>query len=173
MGQMKARHDNMLHLANFLYTKTEPRLYYKPWEMSTEDGHRIDDQIAEARATIQREADEYKHLEEEERRRERGATPDESTYRGQVTPSDATSQRTALTQTLPPNNEAANGTATHAQDQEMQDQHAEETRHQPAQPLQTEPAMATTELEPEASADEPLKDADEEVVEAAEDTVIY
>jgi hypothetical protein len=159
--QMKARHDNMLHLAHFLCTKTEPRLYYKPWEMNSEDEDRIDDQIAEARATIQRELDEYEDRQEQERTRERRATPDESTYRSAAQP-------------RPAHNKNTNGGGAHVQDQEMQDQHREDTKDQPTG-LQhaEEPAMDTASPKPEADADEPLKDADEEVVEAAEDTVIY
>lgn len=171
---MKVRHDNMLHLAHFLYTKTEPRLYYKPWEMSSEEEDRIDDQIAEARATIQRELDEYEDRQEEGRRRERRATPDELTYRGEANPPNGESQHTDPTHSRSTDKETTNGGGAHAQDQEMQDQHAEETIGQPADPQRTEePALDTRSPEPEATADEPIKDADEEVVEAAEDTVIY
>ena len=172
--QMKARHDNMLHLAHFLHTKTEPRLYYKPWEMSPEDEDRIDDQIAEARAAIQRELDEYEDRQEHERTRERRATPDESTYRGDANSTNRESRQTDPVRPYSVDNETTNGGGTHAQDQEMQDQHAEETADQPAGPQHTEdPSMDTGLPEPEPAADEPVKDADEEVVEAAEDTVIY
>ena len=168
--QMKVRHDNMLHLAHFLYTKSEPRLYYKPWEMSPEEGDRIDDQIAEARETIQRERDEFELREDEERRRERRATPDETTYRRTAASPGGKSHDPDPAAS----HEATNGRGTHTQDQEMQDQHAEETTDPAAEPQQTEEsAMDTRSPEPEAHADEPSKDADEEVVEAAEDTVIY
>lgn len=174
MAQMKARHDNMLHLAHFLYTKTEPQLYYKPWEMSPEEEDRIADQIAEARAAIQRELDDYEDRQEEESRRERRQTPDESTYRGGANSANGESQHTDPIRRRPADNETLDGGGPHARDEETQDQHAEETADQPAGPSRTEePAMDTRSPEPEANADEPIKDADEEVVEAAEDTVIY
>ena len=54
----------------------------------------------------------------------------------------------------------------------MQNQHPEEPVVQP-QPAE-DPATITQPPEPDTTADEPSKDADEEeVVEAAEDTVIY
>lgn len=171
---MKARHNNMLHLAHFLYTKTEPRLYYKPWEMSPEEEDRIDDQIAEARAAIQRELDEYEDRQEEERMRERRRTPDESTYRGGADSANGESQHADPTRRRAADDQPTNGGGTHTQDEEMQDRHAEETADQPTVPSHTEePAMDTIAPEPEANADEPVKDADEEIVEAAEDTVIY
>ena len=170
---MKVRHDNMLHLAHFLSTKTEPRLHYKPWEMSSEEQTQIDDQVAEARDIIQRERDEYEDRQEEESRRERRATPDEWTYRGAASPSGK-KHDTGTTQQHSESNDAINGAGTHAQDQDMQDQHMEATTDSATKPQKPEePAMDTRSPEHETPADELSKDADEEVVEAAEDTVIY
>lgn len=170
---MKARHDNMLHMAHFLCTKTEPRLYYKPWEMSSEEEDRIEDQIAAAREVIQRERHEFEAREEEERQRERRTTPDERTYRGNALANDAR-HATDDRNTHPEGKETTNG-GSHTQDQEMQDEHAEETTNHAAEPQSTaDQAMDTaTAPEPDSNVDEPSKDADEEVVEAAEDTVIY
>ncbi|KAH8801504.1 pinin/SDK/memA/ protein conserved region-domain-containing protein [Xylogone sp. PMI_703] len=56
---MRMRHSNMLAMANCLYTKTEPRLYYKPWELQPEEEDRIKTQIAEAEAIIEREVEEF------------------------------------------------------------------------------------------------------------------
>lgn len=171
---MKVRHDNMLHLAHFLYTKAEPRLYYKPWEMSPEEEDRIDDQIAEARDLIQRERDEFEAREEDDRRRERRATPDAATYRGTDASPSTNNVDMDPAQPQSASKEGTNGHALHSQDQEMQDQQPENTTHRAANPHPTdEPAMDTRSPAPDANADEPGKDADEEVVEAAEDTVIY
>lgn len=65
----------MLAMANFLSTKTEPKLvcifpfrilpvltnsqYYKPWELLPRDEDRIKTQIAEAEAIIEREVNEF------------------------------------------------------------------------------------------------------------------
>jgi alpha-galactosidase/6-phospho-beta-glucosidase family protein len=159
----------MLHMAHFLYTKAEPRLYYKPWEMSPEEEDRVEEQIAEARDVIQRERDEFEAREEEERRRERRATPDATTYRG--TDVVMTGDGDAA-QPQAGSKEATNEQEPHTQDHEMQDQQPEEPAVEP-QPAD-DPVAVTQPPEPETAADEPSKDADEEeVVEAAEDTVIY
>lgn len=158
-------------MAHFLYTKSEPRLYYKPWEMSPEEEDSIDNQIAAARETIQRERDEFEAREEEERHRERRATPDEQTYRGtDIATGDGNHDRKPVQPHLE-SREATNGGDSHTQDQEMQDQPTEETAPEPR--TTDEPAMPTKSHELDANTDEPGKDADEEVVEAAEDTVIY
>jgi len=57
---MRIRHSNMLAIAHFLYTKTEPKIYYKPWELLPSDEERIKLQIAEAEALIDREVAEFK-----------------------------------------------------------------------------------------------------------------
>lgn len=168
---MKARHDNMLHLAHFLYTKSEPQLYYKPWEMSPDEEDRITDQVAEAKETIQRERDEFEAREEEERQRERRATPDEWTYRGtDLRTGDGAHDRRPAQRGIE-SEEATNGRQSQTQDQEMQDQPAGDIAPEP-QPTDG-PAVPQKSPEHEVNADEPSKDADEEVVEAAEDTVIY
>jgi len=57
---MRFRHSNMLAMAQFLCTKTEPKLYYKPWELLPGDEDRIKKQVAEAEALIEREVQEFK-----------------------------------------------------------------------------------------------------------------
>jgi len=52
---MQIRHSNLLASANFLQTKAEPKLYYKPWDLLQDDEARIKVQIKEAEATIERE----------------------------------------------------------------------------------------------------------------------
>ncbi|MCJ1400948.1 hypothetical protein MMC11_004159 [Xylographa trunciseda] len=52
---MQIRHSNLLATANFLQTKAEPKLYYKPWDLLQEDEARIKVQIEEAESTIERE----------------------------------------------------------------------------------------------------------------------
>ncbi|MCJ1438644.1 hypothetical protein MMC27_008034 [Xylographa pallens] len=52
---MQIRHSSLLATANFLQTKSEPKLYYKPWDLLPEDDARIKAQITEAEATIARE----------------------------------------------------------------------------------------------------------------------
>ncbi|KAH8770241.1 pinin/SDK/memA/ protein conserved region-domain-containing protein [Hyaloscypha sp. PMI_1271] len=56
---MRIRHSNMLAMAQFLSTKAEPKLYYKPWELLPRDEDRIRKQIVDAEALIEREVDEF------------------------------------------------------------------------------------------------------------------
>ncbi|KAI9773566.1 MAG: hypothetical protein M1840_006840 [Geoglossum simile] len=52
---MRIRHSNLLAMSYFLHTEAEPRLYYKPWELSPEQDAQIKSQIMEAESTIERE----------------------------------------------------------------------------------------------------------------------
>ncbi|KAJ4983215.1 peroxin 26 [Stagonosporopsis vannaccii] len=168
---MSARHDNMLHLAHFLHTKTEPRLYYKPWEMSAEEEDRIEDQVAQAREAMQRERDEFEERDEAHRRRARRATPDEATYRGPAAPGDP---RHEPKQAHGGGNETANAGPLPGRDGETHDQHADKGAAAATDPRPAEAAARDAAPgEPDGITDERTKDADEEVVEAAEDTVIY
>ncbi|KAI4133272.1 MAG: hypothetical protein LQ338_000330 [Usnochroma carphineum] len=54
---MHIRHSNMLAQAHFLQTKSEPRLYYKPWELLPSEDTRIKSQIEAAEAIIQQETE--------------------------------------------------------------------------------------------------------------------
>lgn len=72
---MRIRHSNMLAMAQFLCTKSEPKLvsifpaihvfsadslqYYKPWELLPGDAERIKEQIADTEALIEREILEF------------------------------------------------------------------------------------------------------------------
>ncbi|WPH02971.1 Hypothetical protein R9X50_00584300 [Acrodontium crateriforme] len=57
--KMRAKHSNMLDRANFLQTKTEPRLYYRPWDLRLHEEDRIDLQKRETRTKVDRELDEF------------------------------------------------------------------------------------------------------------------
>ncbi|KAL2064399.1 hypothetical protein VTL71DRAFT_4893 [Oculimacula yallundae] len=54
-AEMRTRHSNLLAMANFLSTKAEPKIYYKPWELLPRDEERIKSQIKEAEATVENE----------------------------------------------------------------------------------------------------------------------
>ncbi|KAM3072019.1 hypothetical protein ACMFMG_008485 [Clarireedia jacksonii] len=56
---MRIRHSNMLAMAHFLSTKTEPKLYYLPWELTPNNKADIDAQIADTKALIEREEAEW------------------------------------------------------------------------------------------------------------------
>ncbi|MCJ1227621.1 hypothetical protein MMC12_004277 [Toensbergia leucococca] len=52
---MQIRHSNHLAAAQFLQTKAEPKLYYKPWELSPGDEAKIKAQIEQAQEFINEE----------------------------------------------------------------------------------------------------------------------
>ncbi|KAI4167116.1 MAG: hypothetical protein LQ343_007478 [Gyalolechia ehrenbergii] len=54
---MHIRHSNMLAQAHFLQTKTEPKLYYMPWELLPSEDAKIKSQIEAAEASIQHETE--------------------------------------------------------------------------------------------------------------------
>ncbi|RJE21764.1 pinin SDK memA [Aspergillus sclerotialis] len=56
---MRTRHSNLLAMAHFLKTRTEPVLYYKPYELRREDEDTIRDQVDEAESIISREVAEF------------------------------------------------------------------------------------------------------------------
>ncbi|EGY15078.1 hypothetical protein VD0002_g2176 [Verticillium dahliae] len=56
---MKTRHANLLARAHSLQTKSEPRIYYQPWKFTRAQDDILDDQIADAKATIAREVEEF------------------------------------------------------------------------------------------------------------------
>ncbi|KXL49053.1 MAG: hypothetical protein FE78DRAFT_86557 [Acidomyces sp. 'richmondensis'] len=58
---MHMRHQHLLNAANFLQTNTEPKLYYRPWDLRADEEDRIDLQIKEARATVERECAEFRN----------------------------------------------------------------------------------------------------------------
>ncbi|CAN8096774.1 unnamed protein product [Discula destructiva] len=57
---MRTRHSNMLAMARGLQTKSEPKLYYRPWELTQEQEDTIADQIRAAEAQIHDELQQFK-----------------------------------------------------------------------------------------------------------------
>ncbi|KAJ5371286.1 uncharacterized protein N7496_007378 [Penicillium cataractarum] len=56
---MQTRHSNLVAMAHFLKTRTEPVLYYKPWQLRSGDEDVIREQIEEAEAKVAREVAEF------------------------------------------------------------------------------------------------------------------
>ncbi|KAF2678199.1 hypothetical protein K458DRAFT_423385 [Lentithecium fluviatile CBS 122367] len=179
MNSMRIRHDTLLAQAHFLQTTTEPRLYYKPWETTQEEDDRIRDQIAEAREIIRQESGEEEPHHKQDSERERGASRE-----GPVDPNaDVSLSGKNSNADAPLEPPTANGGPTDGSDpstniREQDVDHAEGFANEA---VNEERAAEDTPQERltshEATADEPSKEAmdenGEEVVEAAEDTVIY
>ncbi|KAF5866431.1 hypothetical protein ETB97_011983 [Aspergillus alliaceus] len=56
---MRTRHSNLLAMSHFLKTRTEPVLYYKPWQLRSGDEAILREQVEEAEAIIAREVAEF------------------------------------------------------------------------------------------------------------------
>ncbi|KAF2423121.1 hypothetical protein EJ08DRAFT_619091 [Tothia fuscella] len=63
---MHLRHSNMLNQARFLQTMSEPKLYYKPWDLLPDQEDQIQRQITAAQATIDEELESFQHRREVE-----------------------------------------------------------------------------------------------------------
>ncbi|KAK0248140.1 hypothetical protein LTS09_016724 [Friedmanniomyces endolithicus] len=53
---MRIRHAQMLNSANSLQTSSEPKLYYRPWELRPDEEDRIEQQVKEAERLVEMEA---------------------------------------------------------------------------------------------------------------------
>ncbi|KAL8936110.1 MAG: hypothetical protein Q9216_005102 [Gyalolechia sp. 2 TL-2023] len=63
---MHIRHSNTLAQAHFLQTRTEPKLYYMPWELSASEDAQIKSQIQAAEASIQQETEQLESADAKE-----------------------------------------------------------------------------------------------------------
>ncbi|KAK3357387.1 pinin/SDK/memA/ protein conserved region-domain-containing protein [Lasiosphaeria hispida] len=94
---MQARHSNLLAVAHSLHTTYEPRLYYRPWELSKEQEHIIENQLLAAQDIIDRERHDFK-LRKENRLAELGVVRPPSQLEntvGEPKPSEDTNRRSS------------------------------------------------------------------------------
>ncbi|KAF2657221.1 hypothetical protein K491DRAFT_703557 [Lophiostoma macrostomum CBS 122681] len=180
---MRTRHANLRHMAYFLQTKTEPRLYYKPWETTADEDDRIQDQIAYAEDTIRREQTEYeaRHGNKQEIGQRAGSNAE-----GQIPEHDAATHSSTgkehdadATQPQPLANGSTNDSDPSPKDLEMTEDHADRVTSEavsgelaPVPEQRSESTSQRATADDEASKDI-LDENGEEMVEAAEDTVIF
>ncbi|KAF2768135.1 hypothetical protein EJ03DRAFT_328509 [Teratosphaeria nubilosa] len=96
---MRMRHTQLLDAANFLQTTTEPKLFYRPWDLRTDEDDRLDEQIREAEGQIERELCEF---EGRPFRSKAVENPQQHDRRKDVKPLEEGSQQTAA----PPEDQA-------------------------------------------------------------------
>ncbi|KAM6477882.1 pinin/SDK/memA/ protein conserved region-domain-containing protein [Trichoderma sp. SZMC 28011] len=81
---MKKKHEKRLAMAKFLRTRAEPSIFYLPWKTTPEQKDIIDDQIQRAKATVEKEVEQFearkqRHIERYgPPTRQISVTPDES-----------------------------------------------------------------------------------------------
>ncbi|KAH7359653.1 pinin/SDK/memA/ protein conserved region-domain-containing protein [Pyrenochaeta sp. MPI-SDFR-AT-0127] len=181
MQSMRVRHDNLLNMAHFFRTETEPHLYYKPWETTPDEEERIRNQITEARKVIEREVNEYEASQAQSASRNRYATAD-----GQEASRDAEGTHTGKSgiagapQQAATANGGTHGSANSPRDLDMTDDPAEHPTNEAVRDANAPGDVVDDSISNhETTADDPSKDIDDEengediVEEAAEDTVIY
>jgi hypothetical protein len=156
---MDTRHANLLATAHFLKTKTEPVLFYKPWQLRSEDEAIIRDQIREAEATIAREIEEYEasNSQGDTEQENKPNPPTETSEQAQTSNEDMQEPSTLQTADA---DAGANGT--------NHDKDSKETKPEsPSAPNNEVPVRSTQEDDHRA------EDDGGEVMEDNEDTVIY
>ncbi|KAJ9607269.1 hypothetical protein H2200_008342 [Cladophialophora chaetospira] len=92
---MRARHRNMLASAGFLRTKTEPVLYYKPWELRDLEEDEIKRQIEDVTSEIEREVLEFE-LKKQKRQQDDKDEIREPVPKGEQSASPKASQNGAM-----------------------------------------------------------------------------
>lgn len=154
-------------MSNFLTTSTEPKLYFKPWELLPEQEDQINRQREDVDVQIDQELDDFDQVRQRWQKEDANGHADH-----QDTVSTEEQDRSNGT------NHAAVSTTVPANDQEQDAVADPETR--PA----TTNAIATQSTEEEQTRDQAAEDGDRHrkesiddtgdiVVEADEDTVIY
>ncbi|KAF1833543.1 hypothetical protein BDW02DRAFT_500484 [Decorospora gaudefroyi] len=174
---LRTRHQNLLSMAHFLQTKAEPHLYYKPWETTSDEEDRIQDQIAEAERTIKREVDDYEARQQQDDQRRRH-TPGEAgrDADGSDTGKNHNADAPRETSTT---NDGANGSANMPKDFDMKDQHPDSPGTEAVRAeadtaeVQESNIPSNGTIADQSSKDDDDEDGEDVVEEAAEDTVIY
>ncbi|KAF2735950.1 hypothetical protein EJ04DRAFT_511398 [Polyplosphaeria fusca] len=177
---MRIRHENVLHMAHFLRTKAEPHLYYKPWETTQDEDDRIQDQIAEARDIIRQEQEANEALRQDddaEREASHHGAAGEDAGAGTATSgkhhdADSTQQQPTA------NGGGIKGSDPLPKDLELKGDHAETIEYEAVSGALTnsreqKTTVASHDVPTEEYSRDAIDDGLEEVVEAAEDTVIY
>lgn len=170
---MRIRHENLLSMAQFLRTESEPRLYYKPWATTPEENDRIQDQIDEAHELIRRELDECQSL--------NGNAERERPDRDTVRPESGKEFNADTPEQLPTANGGTISSAALPKDPkepELREDHKDLTNEamngiHAVENTQDSNNIARHEPTDDEASKDLMDENGEEVLEVAEDTVIY
>ncbi|GAB7327952.1 hypothetical protein MBLNU13_g11718t2 [Cladosporium sp. NU13] len=173
---MRNRHRDMLHKANFLHTSAQPRLLYKPWELRDEEDDRIDDQISEVKAQIDRELASFNEVQT----REGGDGGDSNKTATEENPreehtADTAASNAASTQTpdLPNENEAITTSIADGKQKSVSTEKDGAEGVQSSANVDNDAVGKTAEEEEREAAATNQDEHDDHIVEGEEDTVIY
>ncbi|KAF2144196.1 uncharacterized protein K452DRAFT_316920 [Aplosporella prunicola CBS 121167] len=182
---MRIRHSNLIAMAHSLKTKTEPALYYLPWELRPEDEAMIKDQVEEAEAIVDKELDEFNRQRDAEREQAAARAEEEKNSDVAMEEADAEAKKKEPssetvgaeepTASEPPKSppveqdDSTNQATTTTTDADMTAVQEAKTTS-PTQAEADEQASKEAELK---NKEQQGDDNGEEVLEAEEDTVIY
>ncbi|CAI6337333.1 unnamed protein product [Periconia digitata] len=156
-ASMQLRHDNLLAMAHFLKTRSEPQLHYKPREPTIQENNRIKGQIARARDIIREEL--------EQRGRDQNAERSRTLVHAEGTAEADRTNRNMHSAPFPTHSEHHNNILS-GPPGKMSIEKAADVRYEKREAI-VDPSRV------EANNRETVDETGEEVVEAAEDTVIY
>ncbi|KAG9951883.1 hypothetical protein KCU85_g2469, partial [Aureobasidium melanogenum] len=167
-ASMRIKHESMKAMSNFLVTLTEPKLYFKPWELLPEQEDQINRQREDVDVQIDQELDDFDQVRQRWQKEDANGHTDhqDTATRDEQEASNGT-------------NHAAVSTTEPADDQDQGGVADPET-----EPASTLSAIATESTEDKQAQEQAADDADRQrkesiddtgdiVVEADEDTVIY
>ncbi|CAD0109795.1 unnamed protein product [Aureobasidium uvarum] len=166
-ASIRIKHENLKAMSNFLTTSTEPKLYFKPWELLPEQEDQIKRQREDVDVQIDQELDDFDQV----RQRWQNEDTNGNADRQENTPAHAQKAPNGMNHTADP---AKESTAT-------QDQIAIADPDTESDPVGT---ISTDSIEEQEARERVADDADRHrkesiddtgdiVVEADEDTVIY
>ncbi|KAF2477392.1 uncharacterized protein BDR25DRAFT_249329 [Lindgomyces ingoldianus] len=174
---MHVRHEALLNMAHFLKTTSEPVLYYKPWETTPDEDEVIADQINEARAIIDKECADLPSQQVQEDQRDRDADRDADARRPDSKQGKELDAQTPLQHTTI-NGVTKDSKPAGPKDRELSEDHAGASANEAVSGERANDVEETASASHAAAAEDGSKDLlddtmGEEMVEAAEDTVIY
>ncbi|KAG9555283.1 hypothetical protein KCU71_g9919, partial [Aureobasidium melanogenum] len=164
-ASMRIKHESMKAMSNFLATSTEPKLYFKPWELLPEQEDQINRQREDVDVQIDQELDDFDQV------RQRWQNEDAN---GHTDHNASTDEQEASSGT----NHAAESTTEPPNDQDqgaIVDPETEPASMSAIAIESTEDEQAREQVADDADRQrkESIDDTGDIVVEADEDTVIY
>lgn len=167
-ASMRIKHENMKAIANFLTTSTEPKLYYKPWELLPEQDEQINRQREDTDALIDQELDDFDQVRQRWQKEDENGHTDQRNDASTEHVRDTSNDTTQAPETTPEPTPETAPIVEQAPKSDIKatvintpgDAEAQETQEQAAE-------------EAERHRKDSIDDTGDIVVEADEDTVIY
>ncbi|KAK7935334.1 hypothetical protein PG985_000829 [Apiospora marii] len=164
---MRTRHTHLVAMARFLRTKTEPHIYYLPWDLTQRQEDLIKDQVQDAEDLVNQETREFKQ--KREKRQAESGVADEQLP---LPPGD----EMVIEDTSHPPASPPSADQPEEQQQQQQTSVGSKSDHDPDPPAQPESTNDHTTTQASKAGGAHAKESDEAgdvMVVEGEDTVIY